>query len=268
MSITVREKPESRKVTEAENPSENRASLLYTASGSIDESAIILAVAAESPTSFRNMPRRSIDADCLGANVWDATVNYANKDTTQPGYSSYEFETGGGTQHITQAREHIQGYYLSTDAAAPDFHGAIGVTGDEVEGCDIVVPVYQFSERHIMNASRVTPAYKANLYFLTGRTNNASFKGFDAGEVLFMGAQGSKRGYDDWEISFKFAASQNVTGLTIGDLTGIEKKGWEYLWVLYEDKVDAIAKYKVKRPRAVYIERVYNAGDFSLLRIG
>ena len=72
----------------------------------------------------------------------------------------------------------------------------------------------------------------------------------------------------DWEISFRFAASPNVTGLTIGEMTGIDKKGWEYLWVRYADAEDATAKALVKLPIAAYVEKVYEEGDFSQLGIG
>ena len=91
---------------------------------------------------------------------------------------------------------------------------------------------------------------------------------FAAGEVLFMGASGSKRGSDDWEITFRFAASPNKTGLTVGDIVGIDKKGWEYMWVRYADAEDAAAKAIVKKPVAVYVEKVYEEGDFSTLGIG
>jgi len=83
-----------------------------------------------------------------------------------------------------------------------------------------------------------------------------------------LGASGSKRGQEDWEITFRFAASPNVTGLVIGDIRGINKKGWEYLWVRYTDDEDAAAKTLVKRPIAAYVEQVYPYGDFSGLGIG
>ena len=82
------------------------------------------------------------------------------------------------------------------------------------------------------------------------------------------GPAGSKRGDEDWEITFRFAASPNKTGLTVGDITGIDKKGWEYMWVRYADAEDATAKAIVKKPVAVYIEKVYEEGDFSQLGIG
>jgi len=68
-----------------------------------------------------------------------------------------------------------------------------------------------------------------------------------------------------WEITHRFSASPNKTGLTIGDITGIEKKGWEYLWVRYADAEDTAAKTLVKKPAAVYVEKVYEEGDFSVL---
>jgi hypothetical protein len=86
--------------------------------------------------------------------------------------------------------------------------------------------------------------------------------------VLFLGASGAKRGEEDWEITFRFAASPNMTGLQIGDITGINKKGWEYLWVRYADDEDANAKVLIKKPIAAYVEKVYEDGDFSGLGIG
>ena len=58
-----------------------------------------------------------------------------------------------------------------------------------------------------------------------------------------------------------------MTNLTIGDITGVDKKGWEYLWVRYTDSVNDTAKALVKKPIAAYVERVYEYGDFGLLGI-
>jgi hypothetical protein len=98
--------------------------------------------------------------------------------------------------------------------------------------------------------------------------NGSGFKGFTKGEVLFLGASGSKRGLEDWEITFRFAASPNVTGLSLGSITGIAKEGWNYLWVRFTDDEDATAKALIKRPIAAYVEQVYPYGNFSGLGIG
>jgi hypothetical protein len=60
---------------------------------------------------------------------------------------------------------------------APNFQGAIGATADGVEGTDIVVPVYQFSETHYLPATFVTPAYKATVFWLTGKVSSQSLQG-------------------------------------------------------------------------------------------
>ena len=61
-------------------------------------------------------------------------------------------------------------------------------------------------------------------------------------------------------------ASKNVNGETIGDITGVNKKGHEYLWVRYEDAVESNAI--LKKPKAVYVNKVYPDGDFSKIGIG
>jgi hypothetical protein len=178
----------------------------------------------------------------------------------------FQFDTGGGTQHITQSLV-TMGAYAPPSRTAPYFGGAIGVTRDNVEGVDITVPVFNFSETHYIPAALITPAYQSVLFNLTGKVNNYAFRWFAEGECLFLGASGAQRGQDDWEITYRFAASPNRTGIIIGDIVGIVKKGWEYLWVRYEDAEDTGANALVKRPMAVYVEQVYDWADFSLLGI-
>jgi len=40
------------------------------------------------------------------------------------------------------------------------------------------------------------------------------------------------------------------------------------MWVRYEDREDDAANVLVKKPTAVYIEKVYEDGNFALLGIG
>jgi len=267
--ITVTEKFESRRSTTGDNPS---AELGYTVRGTEDDLAARTAVEAASPTTYDNLPRQAVAVEPVGPDHWDATVRYAPNQQSSPpqtGESVFSFDTGGGSQHITQSKSTV-GTYAAPGTTAPDFQGAIGVTADSVNGVDITVPVYQFSETHYLPATQVTDQYKGTLFNLTGKVNSAPFKGFAAGEVLFLGASGSRRGtdpQDDWEISFRFAVSPNVIGLSIGPIVGINKKGWEYLWVRYADAVDTASKALVKQPVAAYVEQVYGYGNFAALGI-
>ncbi len=97
--------------------------------------------------------------------------------------------------------------------------------------------------------------------------NSDNFEGYQPGEVLFMGASGQKRGDTRWEVTFKFAASPNRTGIVAGSSSGIAKNGWDYLWVQYGEDVDNAVKVRIKKPVAVFIEEVYNSAPFSILGI-
>jgi len=264
MAVTVHEKWESRESTEGESPS---VDLIYIVRGTDNDLSAKTALALASPVLYDGLVRQTLHIERVAEDIWEGSVRYGKREPPETGDSSYQFDTGGGTQHITQSMETV-GRYAPPGKVAPDFQGAVGVTHDNVEGVDITVPVYNFSETHYVATAQVTGAYKAALFFLTGKVNGAGFRGFSPGEVLFLGASGSKRGEDDWEITFRFAASPNITGLVVGNITGINKKGWEYLWVRYADDEDANAKVLVKKPIGVYVERVYENGDFSGLGIG
>lgn len=266
--ITVEEKFDSREVTTGQKPT---AELRYVVRGTNDDAKARNALASHSPQLFdlfggglAFLPRDTITTQPVGDELWEGVVRYGM--VPQTNESVFTFDTGGGTQHITQSLATV-GAYAPFGSVPPDFKGAVGVTADSVEGVDITIPVYHFSETHYLPDESMTPAYKGILFQLTGKVNGETFKGFAQGECLFLGASGAKRGSGDWEISFRFAASPNATYLTVGDITGIDKKGWEYLWVRYADVEDTTAKTLVKRPVAAYVEQVYAYGDLSLLGI-
>lgn len=253
--------------------SDQSAELTYVVRGTEDDGEARAAVITASPTSHQGLDRDDTEVEEVSPGTWLAIVRYASSGSRLPeaGSSVFSFETRGGTQHITQSLQTVGAYASSELPAVPNFRGAIGVTENGVEGTDITVPIYTFSETHYFPPEVVDSAYKASLFGLTGRVNDASFKGLSAGECLFLGAAGSRRGTsadDLWEISFVFAGSPNVTGLTVGTITGIAKKGWEYLWVRYQEAEDTSAKMLIRKPVAAYVERVYRDGSFSALGIG
>lgn len=180
----------------------------------------------------------------------------------------FAFDTGGGTKHLNQS--------LKTDGKypddAPDFGGAIGVDNEgNVNGVEVTMPVLNFTETHTLSGSRVSTSYKKTLAELTGSVNKSGFRGFSAGEVLFLGASGTKRSRKrsaPWEITYRFAVSPNQAGFKVGDIQVSRKYGWDYLWVRYADKVAESGKNVVKKPVAAYVEMVYPEGDFGRLGLG
>jgi hypothetical protein len=219
----------------------------------------------------------------LGDEAFRVTATYTQQgqeDEAQPDplRRTRAFDTTGGTTHITQGLTETG--YVST-GTAPDMREAIGFDGERVTGVDIVVPALQWTETYDVPNAVITSTYIKTLASLTGTTNNASFRTFRAGEVLFTGCSGSQawdsdRGDGPWSLSYKFIAQQNAedlsesggedTRLTVGGITDIVKPGHDYLWVRYDDAVDE--SKLVKQPSAVYVNKVYKSTNFALLGIG
>jgi len=278
------------------------ATLKFSIVGAADTAAALTALGASElcPATYEGLERKGrtartvyIDPDNDDNCIFAGEASYAPagqgsaEDYTPPetGDSEWNFDTGGGTQHITQSRT-TKGYASGIDPATgeayaliPGYRGAIGVTNSGVEGVDINVSIFNFSETHYIADAYITTNYKKLLFRLTNKVNNASFRGFAAGEVLFLGASGSKRVQGDWQITFRFAASpnkvitsSNLYGLAVGQ--SVRKDGWQYLWILYDDVVltkDIAGEpysYKAQRLHAVYVEEVYEPDSFSLLGIG
>ena len=191
-----------------------------------------------------------------------------------------DFDTSGGTQHITISNAAT--VYLASGVPTPPDAAKMVIGwdgGKKVKGLDIGYGVYRFSEEWQLPdtsppgspsggiaATSCTPAYRAIIKGLTYQTNNAAFRGFAIGEVLFEGATGRRVKGGGFSVTYKFAVSPNATGLTVGTITSITKAGWQYLDVKMSDSSTAGGIYQV--PAEVRVHSVYQSGDFSTLQIG
>ena len=276
MPTTLTEKLDSRKWTTGENAA---CEMLYVLTGTSSDQTALALVENSTAQTYNDLVRQSVNLEpewvdtATGDGRWVATVRYGVKKPPEIGETTFSFDTSGGTQHTTQSLSTVHSY-APAGKTAPDFKGAVGVTHDNVEGVDITVPVFNFSVRRRIAIASWSASYVGALYTLTGKVSSGSFTvtihgttyQFAAGEVLFLGASGDESSASEWvEVNYRFAASPNRTGITVGDITGISKKGWEYLWVRYADAEDAAAKMIVKKPIAAYVEKVYEDGCFALL---
>jgi len=228
---------------------------------------------------------QSYSVSYLGDNAWQVTIAYekigADPDEPDPLRRSRSFVTSGGTQHITQTPNGVRGGVTTNfndterryPGTAPVMNGAIGVDGDSVAGVDIVVPALTWTETYDVPSTYVTSDYIKGVAAMTGSVNNAYFRTFDLNEVLFLGCSGSQewdqeKGDGPWSLSYKFVASPNVFNQQIGDITVAAKGGHEYLWVRYEDAVNQNAGVSFKKPKYVYVNKVYPTANFAALGIG
>lgn len=157
--------------------------------------------------------------------------------------------------------------HASATAPADSDRWLIGDQGDgeRPEGAEVFEPTASFSITKAVPDSEVNQTFRNALLELVGTTNNATFYGWAAGSLLFMGATGSKRGANDWEITFRFSARKNQTGLTISEITGIDKEGWQYLWPRYRLKDDGTAKIVSNVVEHIVVSTVFRSGDFAAL---
>ena len=236
----------------------------------VDETAAISFAQSNVPGTYNDMPLETIEIDeRINVNTFKVSAQYKAEGASELPQINigddavYSFDTTGGTKHMTQSLDTMQKF----PSNAPDYGGAIGYDGENVNGVDVTMPIMNFTEVHYLSDGKVSTSYKKIIAELTGSMNEGSFKGYSAGEVLFLGASGSRRGDDLWEITYKFAVSMHKRDFDVGDISVVYKRGWDYMWVRYEDDVNDDDDL-IKKPTAVYIEQVYEFGDFGALGIG
>ncbi len=286
MSITVTERVKSRRVSGYPNPS---ATLKFIVMGTDDQEAAQQALydavwsscpTADVPTGIPllgcDIDEFLVDEEHPDGGLWDGTARYGYAQQTDPHTTQYDFDTGGGTMHVTQSLATV-GVYAAAGQQAVNYGGAVGVAGDaskglSVQGVDVQAPAFAWSETHYLPLAYVNSSYEDALFELTGTVNAACFRSakgklFQPGEVLFKGASGSERAGQDAAMTFRFAASPNRRNVKIGSITGISKRGWEYLWVRYTPAQDPGTGKLLPQPAVVYVEQVYEYGDFYRLGI-
>ena len=266
MAVEVIEVTSSRGGQDATDRS-SRAELVYSVSGTDDLATARSAVLATAPLAFDGLVYKSLSREYLGNGLWEFTASYVEPDRAdsnnmvETGEYVFSFDTSGGT--VTRTTSWATAAYAKSGETPPNFANAINVVDGDVRGVDITIPALKLSIRKRQPKANITLAYVNALYQLTGTVNNASFLGFAAGELLFLGASGQQGTDADPEITYNFLASQNVTGLSIGGISGIDKPGHAYLWAYFEPAEDTSAKATVRRPKAVYVETVYPAASWS-----
>jgi hypothetical protein len=264
-----------------------------------DEPTAHAAALAAAPTDYFGIPRGSVKGTRLAPGLFHVTIEYspavrsdAAPTTGQnpggagdlPGSQSptaavpreFSISTGGGTQHITRSKTTVNSYG-ATGSPPPNYFRLIGVSKDGVEGVDILAPDAQL--KFTTKVSQLSFGYFKHIVKNTNKVNENAWRGFAERELLFAGVEANYRDGDAWNITFSFRYSPTneeaipirtvPAGLEITVPAG-EKAGWDYLWVAYEDvSSEVTGVYQiVPRPKAAYVERVYDVFDFTTLGIG
>lgn len=266
MPVTVEEQYKGR------SGSNKKRAITYLVRGTDDDAVALTNVGSTAPATWDGLKQRGTSITQLADEIFAATVDYGEFTKLDPPASdsvAFEFSYAAKAERFTRSLETIASYQKS-GAPTFDFKGAMGLTYEgrgnfSIDGVDVDSPVTHTWSYYPVNAT-VTSTYQNTLLGLMGSVCDASFKGAAAGEVRFVGCRGGVRTNEDWELRFDFSYSKNQTGLSVGDITGIDKKGHEVLWVLtYEEVVSDVL---TPVPWNAFVERVFEDGDFSALGIG
>lgn len=228
--------------------------------------------------------RKRLDVNGIGNAYFDCTAHYQ---TLQPKVESSEgdgnftpgavaWDTTGNTEHITQGLKPE----VRIPANAPNFQGAINVSGDSVQGLDVVRPNLRYSETWILPVQlAVSCEFIGAVYKLTGTVNLNEFRCFDPGEALFMGARAQWQGDQPYvSVTFDWECRPNgdvnmplvpgifeyVPGGGGGGVGGaMDKLGWEHIWIMYQP--ESAGGALIRKPIAVYKNVVYRQESWASL---
>lgn len=291
MAIVITEKIESREFSYGYGAQGSRARFVFTAYTDGESETDVYEYAANAtPIIFYGMVRGLITVKPIGANLYEVEVPYAPANAGREGTESppepqivpQEAERYFVQRRITVAEETTQIYVGKTklivtkDDILPvppnqdPYNGLIGVSGEDVQGTEIIIPKITMSETWKARTTSVTPSYIRTVAWLTGRVNDSTFRGFAAGEVLFAGAEFNRISPLEYEITYNFYISLNESDFRPADGFPIVpiKYGWDYMWVEYEGDFDAAINVPVKKPLRFFITGVYYSGNFAALNIG
>ena len=247
------------------------ASVIYLVKGSANPLACRAAL-IDGPVpinTYDGLILNSIERERIGQQEWRFTCNY---DSVTPDIGGYtiSIDTTGG--QILQTYGYEQTAYAAPGETATDFGTALDVQDGKPQGVQRIIPALKYQVRakiatEYLGASAI--AYSKLIYQMTGFTNSTPMFGgeFAVGELLFIGASGELVA-ENPQLTFTFLASENVNGLTIGDVTGISKKGHDFLWFDFKKSKDTGSSRVATTVRSAYVGKVYSAADLTALSIG
>lgn len=224
-------------------------------------------VVAFAPPTFEGLSPTGVSYDEPddGSGHVTFSITYGSGEPAE-GILRIGFDTTGGSVRMRTSLSTTS--YPTSGRTAPDFKGAVEVSGGEPQGVDVTLPALRLSFRYKWPKGVIQLADVRTWARATGKTNSAGFYGFNAGELLFLGCGGEIDPATQTDVTYNFAASENAT-LSIGSwITGIIKQGHQHLWVAFEDYEDTSAKKRIQRPLAAYVETLYRSEDFSIFGIG
>ena len=176
------------------------------------------------------------------------------------------FDCSAGTKHVTMPIAQTCVYPADDPDAAKIQIGWNGKFGPEAEAAGVDVSIGELRETYTkeLSINKVTNAdWKKTIARLVGKVNSGDFKGWSAGEVMFLGASYAAplKGATKVTVSFNFAIRPNESSAKVGNISVGDVKGFEYLWAIQSDKIEN--GKRVPDLKKIYKAQVCESADFG-----
>ena len=250
------------------------ATIQYLIFEALDETDALNYAFSEIPKNLENLTLLSVAiSERKNENIFLLDVSYGVSSISESSNEDEEdeeptvnFDCTTGSGHINTAIKPVEVIH------GPDVGNIIGWNGKlgddcEIAGCDIPIATTTETYTKVMSVSKVlSNSFRRKIVELTSCVNSKSFKGWDVGEVMFMGCSYASpiKGASKVTVSFNFAIRVNETV----DIRGkkVFVRGWNHL--------DVITKPKEENGKpdfdllGIYVAQVSKYKDFGVLELG
>ena len=238
-----------------------------------DEDTALNAVLGVAAKELNELPLDSIEIDeRCGDQTFKINALYKTEDTSSSGGGNDDdddedptisFDCGGGSKHLLYSLAQKKVFGDKDPGGAIGWNGK---TGDDCEITGVDIPTAQLRETYTMQmrVSKLSTSYKKKVAALVGKVNSGSFKGWSAGEVMFLGMSYSTpaKKAKKVTVSFNFAIQPNESKVKVGGKT-VSKKGFEYVWAISKTVANnGTPKMQVE---GIYVDQVCEYASFSSL---
>lgn len=276
------------------------ASIDFYVTDAKHRSDAIAAVMAEAPEEYNG--RKLLDiafGDWAGDGTAIISCNYGTADSAQveseeeatapdepdepdedvDSEPQINFNCGAGSITRINAISQQCVWHLVNDIPAnyDDAGGMIGWNGKggaeaEYAGVDVPVSDLQISFTKTMRRKKVMETkYQRNVAFCVGKVNSVQFKGWNAGEVMFLGASFDAGNEKNVTVKFNFKIQPNEANAVVAGINCGFKKGFEYMWVRpwsgIRQNADGSEAEITFQVGAIYKSQVAYYCDFNILGI-
>lgn len=273
MSLTIHEYKESRSYSE--DGKTKTLERVYIIEGSDNPEAVEVRTKgpqldAIHPTMcYMKVSNRRLEPLTIGGDkgAVKLTVTYQYESRPGTGEGSFEWDIGTETEHITRAKS--QTHYPGVPQA--DVGEFVNSAYDgSVGGTDV------YRSREIYTVVRTLPdevfslSFRNTLRGVVGKVNNAAWKDFEAGEVLFLGAAARKETGKPWVLTYRFLISKNSIeqfSTVLGPTGNIHKKGWQLIWFRNVAKPNVPDQKNPELIHSVHLATLYDEADFTVLEL-